>query len=65
MSGGIANGVFSARGAFGQFIVVNPLEQVVIAIQSAWRQPNDRDAELEVVAMIRAAMGALRAERVS
>ena len=39
---------------------VNRTEQVVIAIQIAWRQPNDSDAELEVVAMIRTAVRALR-----
>jgi CubicO group peptidase (beta-lactamase class C family) len=60
LPGGVHNGAFSANGAFGQFIVINPTEQVVIAIQSAWRQPHDGDAELETVAMIRAAMRALR-----
>jgi CubicO group peptidase (beta-lactamase class C family) len=57
---GVNNGTFSARGAFGQFIVVIPAEQVVVVIQSAWRQPDDGDAELEIVAMIRAAVRALR-----
>jgi len=65
LPGGVNNGTFSANGAFGQFIVVNPAEQVVIAIQSAWRQPDDRDAELEIVAMIRAAVRALRTEPAS
>jgi hypothetical protein len=51
---------FSANGVFGQTIFVNPAEQVVIAIQSAWRQPRDRAAEVENVAMIRAAVRALR-----
>jgi CubicO group peptidase (beta-lactamase class C family) len=60
LPGGVNNGAFSARGAFGQFIVVNPAEQVVVAIQSAWRQPDDGDAEVEIVAMIRAAVSALR-----
>jgi CubicO group peptidase (beta-lactamase class C family) len=63
--GGVISGAFSANGAFGQFIVVNPAEQMVIAIQSAWRRPHDRDAELEVVAMIRAAVSALRTELTS
>src|SRR5450759_3628543 len=62
LPGGVNNGAFSARGTFGQFIFVNPTEQVVIAIQSAWRQPQDSDAELEIVAMIRAAVSALRTE---
>jgi len=34
----------------------------VIAIQSAWRQPQDSDAAVENVAMIRAAVRALRTE---
>jgi CubicO group peptidase (beta-lactamase class C family) len=62
LPGGVNNGTFSARGAYGQFIVVIPAEQVVVAIQSAWRQPDDSDAELEIVAMIRAAVRALRTE---
>ena len=65
LPGGVNNGAFSARGAFGQFIFVNPTEQVVIAIQSAWRQPQDSDAEAEIVAMIRAAVSALRTEPAS
>ena len=65
LPGGVNNGAFSARGAFGQFIFVNPTEQVVIAIQSAWRQPQDSDAEVEIVAMIRAAVSALRTEPAS
>ena len=65
LPGGVNNGAFSARGAFGQFIFVNPTEQVVIAIQSAWRQPQDSDAEAEIVAMIRAAVSVLRTEPAS
>jgi CubicO group peptidase (beta-lactamase class C family) len=63
---GAANtGAFSANGAFGQFIVISPAEQVVVAIQSAWRQIHDRDADVETVAMIRAAVRALRTEPAS
>jgi len=62
LPGGVNNGAFSANGAFGQIIFVNPAEQVVVAIQSAWRQPQDSDAELEVVAMIRAAVRALQTD---
>ncbi len=65
LPGGVNNGAFSAIGIFGQFIFVNPTEQVVIAIQSAWRQPRDSDADLEIVAMIRAAVRALRTEPAS
>ena len=62
---GLGNGAFSANGAYGQFIVVNPAEQVVVAIQSAWRQPDDGAAKLEIVAMIRAAVRALQTEPAS
>lgn len=65
LPGGVNNGAFAANGAFGQFIFVNPTEQVVIALQSAWRQPYDSDAAAENVAMIRAAVRALRTEPAS
>jgi len=65
LPGGVNNGAFSANGAFGQFIFINPTEQVVVAIQSAWRQHHDSDAEVEIVAMIRAAVRALRTEPAS
>ena len=65
MPGGVNNGAFSANGDYGQIIFVNPTEQVVIAIQSAWRLSHDGDAELETVAMIRAAVRALRTEPAS
>jgi CubicO group peptidase (beta-lactamase class C family) len=65
LPGGVNNGAFSANGAFGQFIVINPTEQVVVAIQSAWGQHHDSDAEGEVVAMIRAAVRALRTDPAS
>jgi CubicO group peptidase (beta-lactamase class C family) len=60
LPGGVNNGAFSANGAFGQYIFVNPAEQVVAAIQSAWRQPDDSDAEAETIALLRAAVRALR-----
>jgi len=44
---------------------VNPLEQVVVAIQSAWRQPQDAGAGVETVALIRAAVRALRPDPAS
>jgi CubicO group peptidase (beta-lactamase class C family) len=62
LPGGVNNGAFSANGAFGQFILINPTEQVVVAIQSAWRQSHDSDAEVETVAMLRDAVRALRPE---
>jgi CubicO group peptidase (beta-lactamase class C family) len=56
----VSGGAFSAVGAYGQRIFVNPAEQVVAAIQSAWRQPQDSDAEAETIALLRAAVCALR-----
>jgi CubicO group peptidase (beta-lactamase class C family) len=57
---GIHNGVFAALGAYGQTLYVNPPEQMVIAVQSAWRQSEDLAGRLETVALIRAAVRALR-----
>jgi CubicO group peptidase (beta-lactamase class C family) len=59
---GIHNGVFAALGAYGQFIYINAAEQVVVAIHSAWRQNSDDAARADTVALIRAAVGALRAD---
>jgi CubicO group peptidase (beta-lactamase class C family) len=56
----VNNGAFSAIGAFGQFIFVNPAEQVVVATQSAWRQRRDSGAAAETVALLQAAVRALR-----
>ncbi len=57
---GIHAGVFAAIGIFGQFIYVNPGAQVVVAIQSAWRRPQDIAATVETVTLLRAAVHALR-----
>src|SRR5262245_2385524 len=57
---GIHRGAFLAVGAFGQYIYVNPTEQVAAAIQSAWRQHQDTDAEAETFALLGAAVRALR-----
>jgi CubicO group peptidase (beta-lactamase class C family) len=65
LPGGVSNGAFSARGGYGQFIHINPAEQVVIVIQSAWRQSHDSAADVETVALIRAAVRALRPEPAS
>ena len=59
---GVHAGAFSAIGAYGQYIYVNPAERVVAAVQSAWRQPQDRAAEAETFALFRAAVRALRPE---
>jgi CubicO group peptidase (beta-lactamase class C family) len=57
---GIHIGAFSAIGAFGQYIYVNPAARVVVAIHSAWRQNNDLDADLETFTLIGAIVRALR-----
>jgi CubicO group peptidase (beta-lactamase class C family) len=57
---GVHAGAFLAIGAFGQYIYVNPAEQVVIAIQSAWRQRRDSDGETETFALLGAAVRGLR-----
>ncbi|MDQ0464255.1 CubicO group peptidase (beta-lactamase class C family) [Caulobacter ginsengisoli] len=53
-------GVFAVIGAFGQFVYINPGDQVVAAIQSAWRKPQDAAATAETVTLLRAAVRALR-----
>lgn len=62
---GLHAGAFLALGAFGQRIYINPVEQVVVVIQSAWRQPSDLDAEAETVALLRTLVRALRTEAAS
>jgi CubicO group peptidase (beta-lactamase class C family) len=57
---GIHAGAFVAIGACGQYIYVNPAEQVVVAVQSAWRQHQDNDAEAETFTLFGAAVRALR-----
>jgi CubicO group peptidase (beta-lactamase class C family) len=62
---GVHAGAFVAIGACGQYIYVNPPEQVVIAIQSAWRRYRDIDAEVETFSLLRAAVRALRPDPAS
>jgi len=57
---GIHRGAFSAIGAFGQYIYVNPTEQMVVAIQSDWPQHHDAEAAAETFALVGAAVRALR-----
>ena len=65
LPGGVNNRAFTALGGYGQFIFVNPTEQVVVAIQSAWLQLHDSDAMAETVALLRAVMRALRPDPTS
>ena len=58
--GGVNNGAFSAIGAYGQRIFINPAENVVVATHSAWRQEQDPAAIADTVALVRAAVTALR-----
>ncbi len=53
-------GVFSAIGAYGQYLYINPAEQVIIAMHSAWREPKDPDAGIETRDLIRAVVRALQ-----
>lgn len=59
-AGGIHDGAFTAQGIFGQFIYVNPREQVVAVVWSAWRKSWEDAAELETYALLGAAAEALR-----
>ncbi|MDO9713892.1 serine hydrolase domain-containing protein [Paracraurococcus lichenis] len=62
---GVHAGAFVAIGAFGQHIYINPAEHVVIAIQSAWPQHQDSDAETETFTLIGTAVHALRSDPAS
>ena len=62
---GVHAGAFLAIGVFGQYIYVHPTERVVVAIQSAWRQHHDSDAEVETYALLAAAVRALRPDPAS
>jgi CubicO group peptidase (beta-lactamase class C family) len=62
---GIHAGAFVASGSFGQYIYINPAEQVVIAIQSAWRPHHDSDADVETGTLFGAAVRALRPDPAS
>ena len=59
-AGDVHDGAFTAQGIFGQFVYVNPREQVVGVVWSAWRKAWEDDAELETYALLGAAVSALR-----
>ncbi|MEH2560570.1 hypothetical protein [Bradyrhizobium sp. AZCC 2289] len=58
---GIHAGAFLAAGSFGQYVYVHPAARVVAAVQSAWRQHEDPDANAGTWALLGAALRALRA----
>jgi len=43
-NGSFADGAFSARGIFGQYIYINPREQVLVAVLSARSKPKGAEA---------------------
>jgi CubicO group peptidase (beta-lactamase class C family) len=45
--GSLVDGAFSARGIFGQFIYINPREQVVVAVLSARAKPKGSEIILD------------------
>ncbi len=54
------DGAFTAQGIFGQFLYVNPKEDVVAVVWSAWRSAWDDHAEMETYALLGAAVERLR-----
>jgi CubicO group peptidase (beta-lactamase class C family) len=53
-------GGFEAQGIYGQFLYVNPTEQVVIVVASVWPKPLDDGLEFETYAVFDAFLKALK-----
>jgi CubicO group peptidase (beta-lactamase class C family) len=53
-------GGFEAQGIYGQFLYVNPAEQVVIVVTSVWPKPLDDGLEFETYAVFDAFLKALK-----
>lgn len=51
---------FTAQGIYGQFLYIDPAEDVVGVVWGAWNTPNDGAAEIETYALMTAAVAALR-----
>jgi CubicO group peptidase (beta-lactamase class C family) len=51
---------FSAQGIFGQYLHIDPAEDVVAVVWSAWLSPSNQALEDETYAMLAAATAALR-----
>ena len=56
----LSDGAFTAQGIFGQFIYVNPAEDVVAAIWSAWPAAWVDASEAETYTMLISALAALQ-----
>jgi CubicO group peptidase (beta-lactamase class C family) len=52
-------GAFTSQGIFGQFLYINPREDVVAVVWSAWRSAWDDHAEMETYAVLGAAVALL------
>lgn len=61
--GADGQGTYTARGIFGQSIYVNPSENLVVVILSAWAAPTDTSRREEVRSFQDAIVRALRADR--
>ena len=55
-----SSSAFTAQGIFGQFLYLDPQEDLVGVVWSAWLNATDGDAELETYALLAAAAEALR-----
>jgi CubicO group peptidase (beta-lactamase class C family) len=56
------DGAFTAQGIFGQFLYINPRENVVAVVWSAWRSAWDDNAEMETYALLGAAVARLQGQ---
>ncbi len=51
---------FTAEGIFGQFMTINPAENLVVVVWSAWTQSWNDQSEQETYALINSAIAALK-----
>ncbi|MCP6467964.1 hypothetical protein NL473_28235, partial [Klebsiella pneumoniae] len=51
---------FTAEGIYGQFIYINPKEDVVAVVWSAWNNPEDESARFETYALLSKAVEMLK-----
>jgi CubicO group peptidase (beta-lactamase class C family) len=55
-----SSAAFTGQGIYGQFLYIDPAEDLVGVVWGAWNTPNDGAAELETYALMAAAAAALR-----